>query len=249
MPLLDHFHPPLLGRPNPESVSAAWATMILLHLNQHALPDPFEAEQEVFAGPRVTIDLGAVEHGTNGFHPTPDQPSDYVPPPPVLADTASFATEGLFEVRVRRPDDGRIAAAIELVSRSNKDRPASRRGFAVKCASYLKAGASVVLVDIVTERKADMHSELADLLDLPAGLRWRSPTGLAAVSYRLAPTADTPRLEVWPVALAVGDELPTLPLWLTDELAVPLDLASTYEAAVGGHKGRRHQAPEATKAN
>ena len=231
MPLRDHFRPPLLNRPNPESLTAVWASMILLHLNR-SLPEPYEAEQEVFGGPRVTIDLAAIEYPSNGVHggtATAVAPAVYTAPPPALADV----------VRVRRADDSRIAAAIELVSRSNKDRPASRRGFAVKCASYLKAGVSVVVVDIVTERPADLHTELVELLDLPAGLRWRSPTGLAAVSYRLAPTAGSPRLEAWPVALAVGGELPTLPLWLTAELAVPLELEATYEAAVGGHKGRR----------
>jgi len=37
------------------------------------------------------------------------------------------------------------------------------------------------------------------------------------------------RLETWAYALAVGQPLPTLPLWLVDNLAVPLDLEASYE--------------------
>jgi len=37
------------------------------------------------------------------------------------------------------------------------------------------------------------------------------------------------RLETWNHALAVGQPLPTLPLWLATDLAVPLDLDSSYE--------------------
>ena len=46
-----------------------------------------------------------------------------------------------FEVRVYRDDDEpTLAAAIELVSPANKDRPTHRLAFAVKCAGYLQQG-------------------------------------------------------------------------------------------------------------
>ena len=40
---------------------------------------------------------------------------------------------------------------------------------------------------------------------------------------------DTPRLETWAHALALGQPLPTLPIWLADDLAVPLELEASYE--------------------
>ena len=42
-------------------------------------------------------------------------------------------------------------------------------------------------------------------------------------------------LENWVYALAIGEPLPTLPLWLSDDLAVPLELETSYEepAAAG----------------
>jgi hypothetical protein len=242
MPLRDHFHKPLLNNPSPESLTAVWGTLLMLQLNRSVLPAGYRAEQEVFGGPRVTIDLAALErgrkngaHSGNGANGGVATATQTYAPPATLAAEVTFAEPDLFEVRVLREGD-RIAAAIELVSRSNKDRPDTRRAFAIKCASYLQAGVSVVFVDVVTERRADLHTELANLLDLPDPLRWASPSGIAAVSYRVVGVKDVIRMEAWPVALQVGSPLPTLPLWLHYDLAVPLDLESTYEAAFGGHR-------------
>src|SRR5437764_194886 len=98
MPLRDHFHPPLLNNPNPESINATWTTFLLVQLNQTVLPNGFRAEQEVFGGPRVTIDLAALErsrgngnhsgNGANGGVATATR--TYAPPEAVLADEVSF---------------------------------------------------------------------------------------------------------------------------------------------------------------
>lgn len=215
MPLRDHFHPPLQNNPNAESVTASWTTMLLQRLNASALPAGYRAEQEVFGGVAIA-------------------PRTYAPPA-VLAGEVSFTDADLFEVKVR-DEDGRIAAAIELVGRSNKDRPEARRAFAIKCASYLQAGLSVVLIDIVTNRRSDMHSELVYLLDMADSLHWSSRGGTAAVSYRIVGAPEGPRLEVWPEELVVGTPLPTVPLWLTPDLAIPLELETTYEAAWACHR-------------
>ena len=37
------------------------------------------------------------------------------------------------------------------------------------------------------------------------------------------------RFETWAYPLVVGQPLPTLPLWLTEDLAVSLDLEASYE--------------------
>jgi hypothetical protein len=242
MPLRDHFHPPLQNNPNAESINASWATMLLQWLNRTGLPKGYRTEQEVFGGPRVTIDLGALEKPDANGTPAPGATGSGVAtaarthtPPAVLAGEVSFADADLFEVKVL-DEDGRIAAAIELVSRSNKDRSEARRAFAINCASYLQAGLSVVFIDIVTNRRADLHSELAHLLDLPDSLHWSSRKGTAAVSYRVVGTPDATRLEVWPEELVVGNPLPTLPLWLGVDLWVPLELESTYEAAWSCHR-------------
>ncbi len=150
------------------------------------------------------------------------------------------------EVRVEvLTDDGdpRLAAAIEIVSPRNKDRPAARRAFVGKCAEHLRHGRGVVVVDAVISdlahlppslndgvltRRADLHADL--LGELGADPDAATPAGLLAVAYRTAGRDDAARLLAWPAPLAVGRALPTLPLWLAADLAVPLDLDASYRA-------------------
>jgi hypothetical protein len=40
---------------------------------------------------------------------------------------------------------------------------------------------------------------------------------------------STWKLQTWAHALAVGQPLPTLPLWLAESFAVPLELEASYE--------------------
>ena len=46
---------------------------------------------------------------------------------------------------------------------------------------------------------------------------------LYAVAYRVHLVGQRTQLEAWPAALALGEPLPTMPLWLTESLCVPLD--------------------------
>jgi hypothetical protein len=54
---------------------------------------------------------------------------------------------------------------------------------------------------------------------------------LYAVACRGTRNGDAWHFEAWAHALAVGQPLPTLPLWLADDLAVPLELDASYEEA------------------
>jgi hypothetical protein len=154
------------------------------------------------------------------------------PPRPSATTPVLFDEEDLFEVQViRRFGGARLRAAIELVSPSNKDRPSSRRAFVVKCASYLFQGIAIVVIDVVTERLANLHAELLRLLELNGSMPWQSPTHLYAVAYRVAGANGERSLETWREPLALGAALPTLPLWLEADLSVPLRLEESYQAA------------------
>ena len=54
--------------------------------------------------------------------------------------------------------------AVEIVSPANKDRLENRRVFAAKCAALLQRGVSVSIVDLVSNRRFNLYSELLDLL-------------------------------------------------------------------------------------
>jgi hypothetical protein len=55
-----------------------------------------------------------------------------------------------------------------------------------------------------------------------------------AVSCRGITARGRWRVEAWAHELVVGLPLPTLPLWLTESLYVPLELEATYEETCRG---------------
>ncbi len=223
MPLLDHFRPPLSLRRDWHAFHNAWATTIAYELNRQ-LPEGYFAEPSVQFG--IEIDVATFEERAragnlagDGGDWTAPAPTQTVPMP-VLSD--------LVEVHVLHDEGGPIlAAAIELVSPSNKDRPAQREAFVSKCASYLQGGVGLVLVDVVTTRTANLHDGL--MARFAASLGERSGVDLDAVSYRPVALDGESSVEVWHQPLVLGQELPTLPLWLRGALCFPLDLGLTYE--------------------
>lgn len=143
---------------------------------------------------------------------------------------AAFPDE--FEVRVYEAEGGaRLVSALELVSPANKDRESHRRAFATKCASYLAQGIAVIVVDVVTNRTGNLHADILQLLGRTTDTGLPDSTELYAVAYRSVVRESAEVVEVWPEPLAVGRELPTLPLALNAELCVPIDLEATYTAA------------------
>jgi hypothetical protein len=244
MPLRDHFHSPL-ANDTPWSVfHGNWATKIVDRLNGERLSEKYKAQAGRHFGAQIEADVGTLEcsdraglvemlGGQGGGLATASEV--YSPPATALSATVDFTDPDLFEVKVYRGSGGwHLVAAIELLSEANMDRVESRRAFAVKCGSYLQKGISLVVVDSVTTYSANLHDELCELIDSAEALRWESPTGLSVVTYRatrLAGDSPATRLDAWPYSLALGDPLPTIPLWLSYDLAVPLELEATYEAA------------------
>ena len=254
MPLLDHAK---FGKDDPWSgMHSTWAIELMGRLNKRILSKRYKARPNLHLGVKAEVDVATLErvedgslfgsanghfgNGVDGGGIATVAPV-YAPPAPVLTGEVGFSEPASFEVKVFHDLDGwQMVAAIELVSPANKDRDDSRISFASKCATYLAAGISVAVVDVVTDRQANLHLELCDLLNLSDDFRWDTPTHLSAVSYRTAQgriKPDTPigngrvRLDVWPHVLAVGAAMPTVPLWLTPGLVVPLELEVTYLAA------------------
>ena len=234
MPLLDQFHPPLHGPRRWEGFHHGWASQIAELLNRDILPADYFAEPEISLGPELEIDVATMELGASGRSEQGGTATAvWAPARPNISLAVDFAHLDTCEVRVYQELGGaELRAAIELVSPSNKDRPSSRRVFAAKCAGYLKHGVSVVIVDVVTDRAANLHAELFEALDVtPDAPHWESATKLYAVAYRPVPLKAQPRVEIWTEALALGARLPTLPLWLSVDLCVPLHLEESYSAA------------------
>ena len=232
MPLLDHFHPPLHPHHPWASFHSNWATRIADALNDRWLPPEFLAEEFTHAGTRLEIDVatyGDPAATTAGPGIVALAPATWAPPKAPHTIPAVFPDS--FEVRVFQTTSGRtLVGAIELVSPGNKDREEERRAFAAKCASYLHQGVSVVVIDIVTNRSANLHNELLALLE--ADIQARLPSGrLYAAAYRPVERGEQAQIDIWPKTFDVGDTLPTLPLRLTGDLFVPVDFEATYQEA------------------
>jgi hypothetical protein len=229
MPLLDHFHPPL-SRTHPwRAFHGAWAAAMARLLNAGVLPDGYYAVPFLDHEGPVEIDVAALRE----FPPastTTDEQQAWSPETPGMTVAVEWPDADGVRVEVFADEgDPRLAAAIELVSPRNKDRTSSRRAFAAKCANHLRRGAGVVIVDAVTSRRADPHADL--LAELGVDSNPVAPLALAAISYRAVGPANGGQLLAWPAELAVGRPLPTLPLWLGGERAVPLDLEASHTAA------------------
>jgi hypothetical protein len=158
-------------------------------------------------------------------------PPRYVAGPRVhLGAAAELANQDEYEVQVYDTKrHRRLVGAVEIVSPANKDRPEARRVFAAKCAALLQQHVSVTIVDLVTTRQFNLYGELLDLIgQTDPSLAPEAPP-LYAAACRFRREDDSWRLETWAHALAVGQPLPTLPLWLADNLTVPLELEASYE--------------------
>lgn len=86
-----------------------------------------------------------------------------------------------------------------------------------------------MIVDIVTDRKANLHAQLLGRV-APGGPA--ADEALYAGAYRPARRDDQTSLEVWYEALQPGQPLPVLPLWLRGGYGLPLDLGLTYEKTI-----------------
>jgi hypothetical protein len=235
MPLLDHFHPPLLGRRHWEGFHGWWAAAMAGRLNER-LPAEYFAEFQVTVGTRVEVDVATFnEDGTPDSArveggPTAVQTEVWAPPAPVAVMPALFPDE--FAVHVFSSAAGPVlVAAIELVSPGNKDRDENRRAFAAKCAAYLQRGIGLIVVDIVTTRHANLHDELVTLLGHTEGFTFPTPTPLYATAYRPAHRQERNEIDLWREPLAVGQPLPTLPLAVRGLGCLPVNLEGTYMEA------------------
>jgi hypothetical protein len=234
MPLLDHFHAPLSTRYPWDSFHSGWATRIADGLNE-LLPADFLAAEHTHAGSQLEIDVATYET-EDETPPRPDGASTgtavaaqvWMPPAPPLTIPALFPDS--FEVRVFSTGEGlTLVGAIELVSPGNKDRAEERRAFVGKCASYLHQGISLLVIDIVTNRRVNLHNELLTFLQVEETQQQPSDASLYAVAYRPVRRRGRPEVDVWPEVLDVGRSLPVLPLRLTGDLFVPVDFEASYQ--------------------
>ncbi|MSR58517.1 MAG: DUF4058 family protein [Planctomycetaceae bacterium] len=236
MPLRDRFRPPVWARSSWEGFHGGWPMAIVQQIAP-LLPNDFTAEPRVHLGSYFEIDVCAYENELpRAAWPSPANGSGvmatatWAPPEPTLIVDADLADQYEYEVLVFDQSRGRhLVAAVEIVSPANKDRSENRRAFVTKCAALLQQGVCVSIVDLVTTRRFNLYTELLALLDRKDPAFAPDPPSIYAVTCRCRKIGQVSKLESWAYPLAVGKPLPTLPVWLSDELSVSLELESSYE--------------------
>lgn len=236
MPLRDHFHSPLDDRTLWDGFHGQWPAMIVLALSRK-LPPRYVAAPSVHLGAQAEIDIAAFEDDEAAASSYADSGEGggtatavWAPPRPTLSVATDVLDVDEYEVRIFDTKRGRrLVATIEIVSPSNKDRPEHRHAFVAKCAALLQNHVSVAIIDLVTTREFNLYGELLESLGQTDPFLQPVPPPLYATECRWTNRDRTWFLETWTHALTLGQLLPTLPLWLADDFAVPLELEPCYE--------------------
>lgn len=215
-----------------EGVHLLWMSELLRFLKSR-LPEGLRAY--LGSGPAVAIgapqlrpDIGVREHGSGARAASGESSkgSAMVEPDVEVAVAALDPAPALFVER-----DGRLVAAIELVSPRNKDRQVARASYLSRYAGYLIEGVHLLLVDV---HRRPLGFSFADGIgaELQMGADHPLPPPMA-ISYRVGePAASGGRLlAIWRRPLTVGAPLPSLPLALNTDEAIDIDLESTYMRA------------------
>jgi hypothetical protein len=235
MPLRDHFHPPLDTQKSWEGFHGAWPTVIVMALNRE-LPPQYAAEPRVHLGSFFEIDVASYEEDARAALAPATGAGEggvatavWAPPQPTLAIATDLPDQDEYEVLVYdTKHHRRLVAAVEIISPANKDRPEARRLFVAKCAALLRQHVAIALVDVVTTRQFNLYGDLLGLIGPADPSLAPEPAPLYAAACRWRRVDNSWQLETWAHALAVGQPLPTLPLWLADNFAVPLELEASY---------------------
>ncbi len=233
MPLLDHFHPPVSEHRGWEGFYGLWAAALVEKLNRDLLAEEYYADMQVHIGSQVEVDVATIEESGGGIErggaATATAPV-WTPPATDLILPTVFPDD--IEVQVFATVTGNsLVGAIELASPANKDRPESRRAFAAKCIAYLTRGIGLIVVDIVTNRLANLHNEIVTLLGRGEPYLLAPSATTYAVAYRPSRQPTGGQIELWPKLLSAGQPLPVLPLALRNAMTLPVDLEETYEEA------------------
>jgi len=241
MPLRDHFRPPVSREVSWEEIHGMWPARIVIQLKSQ-LPPGFVSAPMVHSGSQIEVHIVTCERDDSptgysdsrddgGVATAPATATWTVAEPSVAVET-EIPDYDEYEVRIYDAERERtLVAVIELVSPANKDRPEKRNAFVGKCAALLQKGVAVSIVDVVTTRQCNLYTELMAFLGQADPTMGAEPPGIYAASCRWLLRGERATLQTWSHILAVGQPLPTLPLWLTPTRVVPLDLEQSYEKA------------------
>ncbi len=229
----------------------AWLASIRDVLNNGGLPPDYYALTEQVAGhlgPDV-LTLQAVEADGAGGSGLPGPATSLLTvaaaPPQVRFTATTEMDEYVLKKKtlvIRHSSDDRVIGLVEIVSPGNKASRHALRAFVDKAAEALYRGYHLLILDLHRPGPRDpngIHGAVwaavgDDLYAAPAD----KPLTLAAYSAGQLKSAFVN-------AVAVGDVLPDMPLFLEPEAYVPVPLEATYQGAWHGVPRRWRRVLEA----
>ena len=235
MPLRDHFRPPLDDVHSWDELHGGWPMMIVQKLIE-VLPEPYFAAPGVHLGTLYEVDIGTYRRPVAEANDLDVAKggvavATYAPPKPTLTLEPQLPNQDVYEVRIYDSRRNRhLVAAIEIVSPSNKDRPENRATFVAKAATLLKNNICVSIVDVVSTYDFNLYAELMNFLHGVDPALGSEPPPMYAATLRMRYEDRRRMMDNWYHPLAIGQPLPTLPIWLKETWAISLDLESSYEA-------------------
>jgi len=218
MPILDHLTPEISDIAPFESFHSAWTTYIVENLNE-ILPEGFLAIPQTSIGARE-VDVRADKIRGRGQ----SLKGSYQPQLPVTTRTEFPST---FEVFVDYIERGRhiTVGAIEILSRANRD------SFVAKCENLIARNVSLIIVDVLELPFFNLHNQLLRAVKATGGyIEENSENPLYCAAYRKQPHGESNVgiVDIWHSPLKIGDALPELPLYITSEVAVPVNFEESY---------------------
>ena len=221
-------------RPGWEGMHHLWITELLRWVKPR-LPEGFRA----YIGSAPLLAVGApLERPDVGVRPWP-RAGGSESTPSALGEGKTAASEPDLEIAVATLDtetavyverQGRFTAAVEVISPRNKDRPSARSAYVSRYVGYLIGGANLVLIDV---HRRPIGFSFADQIAKELQLEQPPISPPMAVSYRVGEPAATGGrlLAIWRPPLSAEAALPSIPLPLTPEQAVTIELEHTYSRA------------------
>ena len=212
-----------------EGMHIFWMTAIARSLKA-TLPPGYRAV--IGSSPLVAIGVSpvkpdvAVTNGAASSNPSHQSAPSSVHEPDVEVAVATLEEDASVQVE----KEGRLIAAVELVSPRNKDRPSAREQYAARYLNYLRGGVHLMLIDV---HRRPLDVSFGTLIAASLGVTIAVENAPSAVSFRVgAAAAQGGRmLGLWQHALVIGEPLPSMPLALGVIEPVQLDLESTYSSA------------------
>lgn len=200
-------------------------------LNRGLLPDGLSALVEQRAGPKEP-DVLAIEDASSQWQAEAERSlslaTQVQPATRIVRRTTREIYSGRANRIVVKHHLGRTIAVIEILSPGNKDSRASLRDFVDKTIDFLRAGIHILVVDVFPPTTRDpfgMHKLIWDEI-LEEDFAFPPGKDRVLASYRSG-REQTAYVE----PLAVGDPLPDMPLFLTDEFYVTVPLEAAYQTA------------------